>query len=140
MTLPEVYEFIAPHKLTVVSTVDADGKPESAVVGFALLEDKRLIIATDSTSRKFSNIQTNGSVSLVIGWDKGSTVQIQATATQITDDAELAPLKVEYASKNEFAQRWESKPGVAYFVLKPSWIRYTAVTQMPWLVEEFTSL
>jgi len=52
LTNDELYRFIAPHKLAVVSTVTADGRPQSALVGIAVTENLQLIFDTLRSTRK----------------------------------------------------------------------------------------
>ncbi len=72
-----LYKFISKHRYAVLSTVASDGTPESALVGFAVAPDLRIIFDTVTTSRKYKNLNLNHSVALVIGWDNEQTVQYE---------------------------------------------------------------
>lgn len=136
MTVKDVLDFIKKHDLAVVSTADSNGKPQSAVVEFAELDDLSIIIDTFTNSKKYKNLQTNNKVAIVIGWDDNKTVQIDAVAKELSG-GELEEVKRVYFKKNERAKEWENKPGIAYFAFKPSWVRYSDLTKHPWVVEEF---
>ena len=132
-----ILDFIKTNKLAVVSTVDKEGIPQSAVVEFGELEDLTIIIDTLKSSRKYKNLETNKNVSIVIGWDDDITVQINAIAYELSSD-ELNKAKKAYFKKNKRAKKWGKMPEIAYFVFKPNWIRYSDVSKKPWLIEELS--
>lgn len=135
MRLLDVLKFIKKHELMMLATVNADGEPQAAVVEFGELDELTIIFDTLTTSRKYKNLQANSSVALVIGWDENITVQIDGIAHELSG-SELAAAKQAYFAKNPRAQKWETRPNVAYFAIKPSWVRYSDLNQDPWLVEE----
>ena len=137
MTKQDILDFIKSHRLAVVSTASKDGKPEAAIVEFGELDDLTIIIDTLTTSRKYKNLQTNKNVAIVIGWDNDITVQIDATANELSGD-DLSVAKEAYFAKNSRAKKWETRPDIAYFAFKPKWIRYSNVGTEPWEIEELT--
>ena len=130
-----VLDFIKSHKLAVISTVGADSKPESAVLEFGETEELELIFDTYTTSRKYKNLQTNKNVAFVIGWDEDITVQYEGIAEEVREE-EATKYKKAYWSKNPKAERWESREGITYFKVTPSWIRYSDLNKNPWDVFE----
>jgi len=74
------YQFIAQQKLGVVSTINSENKPESAVVGIAVSENLEIIFDTVKASRKYRNIIRDPHVAFVIGWDNEITVQYEGIA------------------------------------------------------------
>jgi pyridoxine/pyridoxamine 5'-phosphate oxidase len=137
MKIEEVLEFVKKHTLAVVATVSTDGKPQAAVVEFGELDDLTIIIDTLKTSRKYKNLQANNNVAIVIGWDEDKTVQIDAISTELKGD-ELEKAKHAYLAKNPRAKKWANNPDIAYFAFKPTWLRYSDVSQHPWVIEEFS--
>lgn len=137
MTKQGVLEFIKKHDLAVIATVGDSGKPQAAVVEFAELDDLTIIIDTLKASRKYENLQAHPYVAIVIGWDDDKTVQIDAVACRL-DGEELDRAKEAYFTKNPRAKKWGDKSGIAYFVFKPSWLRYSDVGQHPWIIKEFS--
>ena len=123
--------------LCVLSTASAQGKPESAVVGYSVQDDLTIIINTSPTSRKVGNVRSNPYVSFVTGWSFDSlNIQCDGTATLIeqshpdfkkTDDAYFAP--------QEETRKFHPQDAV-YIVIKPTWIRILDHSQQPWKVEE----
>jgi len=136
MKKEEIYEFIRSHDLAVVATINPDGKPQAAVVEFGEFPDLTITIDTLKTSRKYKNLQGNTSVAVVIGWEENKTVQMDGMAEELQGD-KLAQAKENYFAKNPRAKKWADKPEIAYFAIKPYWIRYSDLNQHPWVVEEF---
>ena len=135
MKKEDVLKFVKSHSLAVVSTIDGD-KPQAAVVEYGELDDLTIIIDTLMTSRKYTNLQTNQNVAVVIGWDDNKTLQIDGVAKELSGE-ELDRAKRAYIIKNPRAKKWADKPEIAYFAIKPYWLRYSDVGQHPWLIEEF---
>lgn len=137
MTKAEITTFIKKHNLAVVATSNKEGNPQAAVVEFAEYDNLTIIIDTLTHSRKYKNLQLNKHVAIVIGWDEDITVQIDAQATELSNK-ELEEAKEIYFKKNAKARKWENNPDIAYFALKPKWLRYSDVSKEPWFIEEFS--
>jgi len=131
----EIYDFIKRQKITVISTISKDNKPESAVIEFAETENLDLIFDTFSTSRKYKNLKENPYASFVIGWDENITVQYEGVASEIKGE-ELETYKAIYFAKNSRAKRWEERENITYFKVIPKWIRYSDLRMYPWKIYE----
>lgn len=113
-----------PVKLCVLSTVSTDNKPESAVVGFCACDDGRIIVSTDSTTRKWINAKKNPHVSLVVGWELDHAFfQVDGVVELIapghkeyhkTDHIFFEAMPMAKAFKNE-------KTG--FMIITPTWFR-----------------
>lgn len=125
-----ILEFIKKQKLAVVSTVDKD-KPQSAVLEFGENDDFELIFDTFTISRKYKNLQKNKNASFVIGWDEDITVQYEGIAREVKEE-EAERYKKVYWEKNPVAKKWEKEKDITYFVVKPTWIRYSDLNKIPW--------
>lgn len=136
MDLDKILAFIKKNNLAVISTVSEDGTPQSAVVEFGELDDLTIIVDMLMSSRKYKNLQQNPKVALVIGWDDNITVQIQADAQKLTGE-ELERAQKSYFAKNPRAEKWATKPDIAFYAFKPYWLRYSDLNQDPWFVKEF---
>jgi len=128
-------EFMASHPLMVISTLNAVGNPQSATVGFGSTDELELVFGTSRNSRKAGNILNNSKVAAVIGWDKDGTVQYEGTASLVAG-ADIETYSELYFAKNPMARGMKDKPGMCYFLIKPTWIRFTDVTKNPWLIKE----
>ena len=136
MTTDFLYNFISGYKLAVLSSVSADNFPQSALIGFAVAPDLRIIFDTVTDSRKYQNLIANPSASLVIGWKDERTVQIEGKA-YIPKGDELEELKrIYYRAYPDGWQRAASWPNLAYFCVKPEWIRYSDYNTDPPMMAE----
>ena len=131
----DLYNFISKHRYAVLSTVASDGTPESALVGFAVAPDLRIIFDTVSTSRKYKNLNLNHSVAFVIGWDNEQTVQYEGRVVFQAGNEFNKMLKLYFRVFPDGKQRYEKWNDIAYFVVVPEWIRYSDFNDPP-VIEE----
>jgi general stress protein 26 len=131
----QLYDFMNQHSLMVVSSLGANGEPQSAVVGFAQTQNLEIIFRTKQENRKTHNIMNDSRVSIVIGWDKDGTVQYEGDARLLTAENADVYTKALFA-KLPFTAQQKDEPNERYFVVTPRWIRYTDITTKPWTVTE----
>jgi Pyridoxamine 5'-phosphate oxidase len=141
MNKSDLFKFMAGHKLGVLGSISVEGSPQSALVGIAVTPELEIIFDTVASSRKYANLLANLAASFVVGLgDKSTgevTVQFEGQAFQPTG-AELARYQQVYFARWPECRDHLSWPGIAYFVVKPKWIRYSDYDQRPPLIEEFT--
>jgi general stress protein 26 len=126
MTADFIYRFIRQHQLAVISTVSPELKPEAALIGIAVSRKLELIFDTVKSSRKFQNILHNPAVALVVGWDNEITLQVEGTASLLTDATPDIALKESYFNAFEGArERADAWEGLVHFKITPAWIRYS---------------
>jgi len=127
-----ILEFLKKHSLAVLSTVDAEGrKPESAVLSFVEMDDLSIVFGTANTSRKYSNLQKNQNVALVIGWDgRVGTLQYEGVARELSK-AESVPYAAAQIAKNPFSKAFADRDDQRYFLVTPAWMRLTDMSQKP---------
>ena len=136
MDRPGVFRFLDSCTLGVVSTLAADGAPQSALVGIAVTPELEIVFDTVEKSRKFGNLMRDARASLVAGWQGEVTVQLEGTARRISS-TELGPYHETYFRKfpdGPARLKWE---GIAYFVIAPRWLRYSDYNQSPAEISEF---
>lgn len=136
MTQDDIITFISERKFMVISTNGGE-YPESATVEYGN-DGLTLIFDTNSTSRKFQNIQHSPKVSVVIGWDEevNKTVQYQGIA-EVLEGEELDRLKKVYFAKSPEAQKWENTKDNVYLKVSPKWVRMTDLNTDPWTISVF---
>ena len=85
----EIYAFLAAHRSGVLSTVNDQNQPHGSVVYFAVEDDDSFTFTTKHDTAKHEHLSKNPNVSLVV-YDAASqtTVEISATAAEITDEHE----------------------------------------------------
>lgn len=117
---------------------DASG-PQAAIVGFAVSDQFEIVFDTLSATRKAENLRNNPRIALVIGgWIAGDerTVQYEGVADEPSGADRARIAEVYYAAYPDGRERakW---PGLTYFRVKPTWIRYSNYNQNPPEIVEF---
>ncbi len=134
----KVLEFIRTHSLGVQASVSPLTRPQAAVVGFVVTDDFELFFDTTESTRKAINLRGNAQVAFVIGGlgDGERTVQYEG----ITDEPvgiELAELQARYFSRFPDGPQRAAWPGIVYFRVRPSWLRFSDYGTNPPEVTEF---
>lgn len=138
MKQADVYSFLHSKIHAVISTCGKNLKPEAALIGFGETEKLEIIFGTFKTTRKYRNLLENTRVALVVGWDEdGCTVQYEGIATELSEEEVKDYLEI-YHKKVPSAAHYAEHPDQTYFIVRPSWIRYTDVSGEVEQVEEFT--
>ena len=138
MTNSELYAFLGKEKLGVLGTIGPTGTPQSALVGIAVTQQLEIVFDTVKNSRKYPNLIARPACSFVIaGWGTTEqTVQYEGVSEELK-----APDLERYQAI--YFQAWPdgparmSWPGIVYFVVRPTWIRYSAFDQNPPLIVEW---
>lgn len=136
MTEADVYTFMALCRLGVLSTISDANTPQSALVGIAITPQFEIIFDTVKSSRKYSNLIAKPCCSFVIGWVGEQTVQYEGEAQEL-ESPELERYQETYFKVWPDGPARLSWPGIVYFVVRPTWIRFSDFDQMPPLIYEF---
>jgi hypothetical protein len=131
-----LFNFLDRNRLGVLSSISADGSPQSALVGIAVTPMLEIVFDTIQTSRKYANLITNPSCSLVVGWDGEQTAQLEGRASQPGGE-ELLRYQSIYFSRWPDGLSRRNWPQIAYFVVRPAWIRYSDYGLHPPIIDEF---
>ena len=119
-----VYQFIAARKYGVVSSIGPGGEPQSALVGIAVSPKLEIVFDTVKTSRKHPNLKADPRISVVTGWEGEQTVQYEGLAFE-PEDGELQRAKAIYFTAWPSGVERQKWPGIAYFLIRPTWVRYS---------------
>jgi general stress protein 26 len=133
-----ILDFMHGYDLCVFSTANAQGNPESALVGFSENDTFELLVGTTTSSRKYANIETNPSVSIVIGWNEGICIQYEGISRVLQQGEELDSYPKNHFAKLPSAKRFKDNPEQHYIIIEPRWLRYTDTNPSPQLIAEFT--
>lgn len=136
-TTEELYEFLNSYQLAVVSTVNPEGLPSAAIIGFGQTKELELIFGTDNTTRKYKNLSHDKHVAFAIGGETPETIQYEGIAREL-DQSELDIVRDNYWNKNPHAAARSKIPTQRYFIVKPTWLRYTDIRTTPWDITERT--
>jgi Pyridoxamine 5'-phosphate oxidase len=137
VNVTDLYSFMTRFRYGVVSSVAADGSPQSALVGIAVTPQLEIVFDTLNTSRKYRNLVARPSCSFVVGWSGEQTVQFEGVAS-LPADGELNRYQEVYFEVWPDGPARMAWPGIAYFVMRPKWIRYSDFDQNPPLIHETT--
>ena len=135
-TQAEIRAFMNRCELAVVSSRSAQGTPQSAAVAIAVTPDLEVVFDTVSHSRKYRNLKARGACSVTV-WSGEITVQYEGIAEEPTG-ADLDRFKEAYFQKLPTGRDRQSWAGIAYFVVRPKWVRYSDFDARPPKIEEFT--
>lgn len=137
MDRPSLYSSMAKYRYGVVSSTSSTGIPQSALVGLVTTPDLEIIFDTVSSSRKCPNLIERPRCSFVVGWGAEQTVQFEGIAT-LPKGPDLKRYQDAYFAVWPECRTHMSWPGIAYFVVHPTWIRFSDYDQNPPLIEEMS--
>ncbi|MGA2909015.1 MAG: pyridoxamine 5'-phosphate oxidase family protein [Terracidiphilus sp.] len=132
-----LYSFMARFRYGVVSSTSKAGTPQSALVGIATTTELEIVFDTVKSSRKYPNLIERPACSFVVGWDGEQTIQFEGLAMEPQGD-ELRRYQQAYFAVWPDGPARMSWPGIAYFVVRPRWIRFSDFDRNPPLIEELT--
>lgn len=125
-------------KLCVMASSSSDGKPECAVMGYAVLDDLTLVLCTDKTSRKWNNLKANPRVACIFGWSfEELNVQYEGTTELIESGEMFDKAKETYFEVHPEALEFKELPETVYLKISPLWLRLSDYSVAPPRIEEF---
>src|ERR1039458_8073456 len=133
-TQADLRAFIDSCELAVVSSLSPEGAPQSAVVAIAVTPELEIVFDTVDRSRKYGNLKARPQCSITV-WKGEVTAQYEGIAEEPTGE-ELIRYQEAYFQKLPDGRDRISWPGIAYFVVRPKWIRYADFKARPPLIEE----
>lgn len=116
-------EFLRRPTYAVEASLNPRGGPQAAVIGVAVTDDLEIVFDTLGTTRKARNLRLDGRIALVL-WEGARTAQVEGVADE-PHGAELARVKETYFAKFPDGRERESWPGLTYFRVRPTWIRFS---------------
>lgn len=139
--LTELLEFMRTQRLAVQASSAPGGAPQAAVVGVAVTDGFEIVFDTLDTTRKACNLRASPRAAFVLGgWVGGDerTVQVEGIADEPTG-AELERIKQAYFAVWPDGPARAAWPGLTYFRVRPTWIRFSDYNCTPPQIVEFTS-
>jgi len=132
-----IHAFMTGFRYGVVSSIAADGSPQSALVGIAVTADLEIIFDTVRSSRKYPNLIARPACSFVVGWPGEQTLQYEGTAIE-AQSADLERVREAYFAVWPDGRDRLAWPGLTHFVVKPRWLRFSDFDQSPPLIVEMS--
>lgn len=136
MERAQILDFMRGNRYAVVSSLSADGRPQSALVGMAVTPELEVIFDALKSSRKSANLLARPACSLVIGgWNSEQTVQYEGEAFAPKGEERTRYLETYFEVWPGGRERMQS-PAITFLVVRPRWIRYSDFDQRTRVVEE----
>jgi hypothetical protein len=129
------------QRLAVEASRAADGGVQAALVGIAVTEAFEIVFDTLDSTRKARNLRVSPRVAFVLGGSPATeerTVQFEGIADEPVG-AELERIKTAYFQVWPDGPERASWPGIAYFRVRPTWIRFSDFGCAPPRIVEFTA-
>ena len=140
MTRLDILQFMRENRYAVQASVSATGAPQAAVVGFVVTDSFELFFDCLSTHRKAVNLRGNPKVAFVIGGStpgQERTLQLDGIADEPAG-ADLERLQKLYFSAFPDGVHRQNLPGIAYFRVRPTWIRFSDYSSQPNKIVQFS--
>ena len=131
-----LYEFIKQNKFAILATISKSNSPQSACVGIAVTPELNLIFDTTTDSRIYQNLINNPSVSFVIGWEHGKTMQYEGIAKHLDKEIPGEWLDTYFEMFPDGIERKNDIRNITYFLVEPKWIRFSDFNPLPPEIEE----
>lgn len=125
-----IFNFMSGFRYGVVSSIAADGSPQSALIGIAVTPQLEIVFDTVRSSRKYPNLIARPLCSFVVGWAGEQTVQYEGIAVEPAG-ADLERYREAYFAVWPDGRPRLSWPGLTHFAVKPLWVRYSNFDQSP---------
>jgi hypothetical protein len=141
MTYSELLEFMRSQRLAVEASCAPDGGVQAALVGIAVTDRFEIVFDTLGSTRKAANLRASTRAAFVLGGWAGAderTVQLEGIADE-PRGAELERIKVSYFAAWPDGPTRASWPGITYFRVRQTWIRFSDFNSAPPRVIEFSS-
>lgn len=103
---------------------------ESALIAFAQNDKLELYFMTFVDSRKYTNLENNNAVSLVIGFGY-TTIQYEGMAYQLKEEAVKEALLAFSLKETPCTSDFLNNPRARFFKILPKWIRYSDYSTCP---------
>ena len=136
LTPPQLLSYMRGQPWAVEATVALQGAPQAAVIGVAITDRWELLFDTVSQSRKHQNLVQNPRVAFVIGWEHERTVQYEGIA-ELPTEAELPDVRAYYFDRFPDGPTRQTWPGLVYWRVRPTWIRYSNLNVNPPIIQEW---
>ena len=133
----ELLGYMRSHKLAVVSTLGAGGRPQSALVGVGIAEDFGIVFDTVSTSRKHANLLRDPRVAVTFSGPAEQTLQYEGTAMPVSksDPRDAQHREDYYRAWPDGRDRAVNWPTLVYWRIEPHWLRFSDYDRGPMLFE-----
>ena len=141
MSLAELLRFMRTHRFAVQASCAPEGGAQAALEGISVTDAFEIVFDTLETTRKARNLRAAPRAAFVLGgWipDDERTVQFEGLADEPIG-AELERIKQTYFAAWPDGPARAAWPGITYFRVRPTWIRFSDFNCAPPQIVEFTA-
>ncbi len=135
-TPADLLSYMRAQPWVVEASVSPQGAPQAAAIRVAITDRWELLFDTVIQSRKHQNLLNNPRVAFVIGGENECTVQYEGIA-EIPTEAESPAVQSYYLEHFPDGPTRKSWPGLVYWRVRPTWIRYSDFNVNPPIVQEW---
>jgi hypothetical protein len=136
LTPLQLLSYMRAQPWAIEASVTPQGAPQAAVLGVAVTDRWELLFDTVTQSRKHQNLVKNPRVAFVIGWEHERTVQYEGIA-EIPTEAEWPDVQAYYFDRFPDGPNRKTWPGLVYWRVRPTWIRYSNFNVNPPIIQEW---
>ena len=127
MILQNAKQFLDQFETCVLATVGRNGRPQAATVGFSVDDDFKIMIATNVKTRKATNLAENPKVALVVGFEGPKTLQLEGVAEKLNKTEHQDRINLHF-KRVPGAKKFAGEAGQNYYLITPTWLRFTDYT------------
>ena len=121
----------------IEATVTPQGAPQAAVLGVAITDRWELLFDTVTQSRKHQNLVKNPRVAFVIGWEHERAASAVRRHRRDSDGSGAARRPVPSLRRFPDGPTRQTWPGLVYWRVRPTWIRYSNFNVTPPIIQEW---
>lgn len=136
LTPTQLLSFMRAQPWAIEASVSPQGAPQAAMIYVAITDRWELLFDTVTQSRKHQNLVKNPRVAFVIGCEHERTVQYEGIA-EVPTEAELPGVQAYYFERYRDGPTRLTWPGLVYWRVRPTWIRYSNFNVDPPIVQEW---
>ena len=136
MDKQKLLSLLKKSSLCVLATANLDGKPEAAVMAYAINSNFEIYMFTEPTTRKWQNILRCPRVALVVGGTNDDPeIQLDGTCVGLTDKERTSIPQYVLSVHPEWKDYFSSPTG-EWIKVVPSWARYSDFSRDPLKIVE----
>jgi len=136
VTDADLLSYMRGHRLAVVSSVDAAGQPQGALIGVGVTDRFDIVFDTVNSSRKHANLLADPRAAVTFSGPGERTLQFEGVARPVstTDPADAVWLEAYYAAWPDGPDRLACK-GLVYWRIEARWLRFSDYDAGPLIFE-----
>lgn len=139
MNLTDCLGFLDTHRVGVLAVLQPSGEPHAAVMHFSVNPaGPELYFSTDRNSVKVSGLGQQDAAAFATGWSEEDWTTIQLRGTlRAAVSSELESIHARHYKKHPQSEAFRDDPDTVFLILRPTWLRYSDLSVLPAIIEEY---